>query len=110
MRTKVVSITTGDYFDVYIGRGMLHRGLEGSPFHNPFRLTDYPLKDPVDQRFKCLVAFAQYFYSKIDEEPEFLRQVLNLRGKVLGCWCKPKACHGDIIAHFVDEIAKEVVL
>lgn len=21
----------------------------------------------------------------------------ELRGKVLGCWCKPKKCHGDII-------------
>jgi len=22
----------------------------------------------------------------------------SLRGKVLGCWCVPKACHGDVLA------------
>jgi len=21
----------------------------------------------------------------------------ELRGKVLGCWCAPKACHGDVL-------------
>lgn len=21
----------------------------------------------------------------------------DLRGKVLGCWCAPKACHGDVL-------------
>jgi hypothetical protein len=21
----------------------------------------------------------------------------ELRGKVLGCWCKPLACHGDVL-------------
>ncbi|MHB8407806.1 MAG: DUF4326 domain-containing protein [Acidiferrobacterales bacterium] len=21
----------------------------------------------------------------------------ELRGKVLGCWCSPQACHGDVL-------------
>jgi hypothetical protein len=25
------------------------------------------------------------------------------RGKVLGCWCAPKACHGDVLARIADE-------
>lgn len=25
-------------------------------------------------------------------------------GKVLGCFCKPKACHGDILAEVLNEL------
>jgi hypothetical protein len=27
----------------------------------------------------------------------------ELRGKVLGCWCKPLDCHADILARIADE-------
>tara|TARA_Y100001949_G_C15808556_1_gene252424 strand:+ start:345 stop:602 length:258 start_codon:yes stop_codon:yes gene_type:complete len=26
----------------------------------------------------------------------------KLKGKVLGCYCKPEACHGDIIVDFLE--------
>jgi hypothetical protein len=26
----------------------------------------------------------------------------ELKGKTLGCWCKPLACHGDILAAIAD--------
>jgi hypothetical protein len=32
-------------------------------------------------------------------------QVRSLAGKVLGCWCRPEACHGDVLA----ELAAEAV-
>ena len=27
----------------------------------------------------------------------------KLKGKVLGCYCKPEACHGDIIVKFLED-------
>jgi len=27
----------------------------------------------------------------------------NLRGKILGCYCAPLACHGDILARIANE-------
>ena len=28
--------------------------------------------------------------------PWFVKQIIEeLDGKILGCWCKPKSCHGD---------------
>ena len=27
----------------------------------------------------------------------------KLKGKVLGCYCKPEACHGDVIVEFLEE-------
>lgn len=34
----------------------------------------------------------------IVRQPDLLPRVKELRGKVLGCWCKPAACHGDGLA------------
>jgi hypothetical protein len=31
--------------------------------------------------------------------------VKALRGKVLGCFCKPRPCHGDVLLEFVDKVA-----
>ena len=31
--------------------------------------------------------------------------VKELKGKTLGCWCKPKyACHGDVLAYLADNL------
>jgi hypothetical protein len=27
-----------------------------------------------------------------------------LKGKVLGCFCKPKECHGDILVELVEKL------
>jgi len=27
----------------------------------------------------------------------------ELKGKVLGCWCHPKECHGDVLARIANE-------
>jgi hypothetical protein len=29
----------------------------------------------------------------------------HLRGMVLGCWCKPEACHGDVILEYLEATA-----
>ena len=29
-------------------------------------------------------------------------EVYKLAGKTLGCHCKPKACHGDVLADFLN--------
>jgi hypothetical protein len=31
------------------------------------------------------------------EQTELRRQLPELRGKVLGCWCYPEACHGGVL-------------
>jgi len=28
----------------------------------------------------------------------------TLRGKVLGCWCAPKACHGDVLLEIANDV------
>ncbi len=33
----------------------------------------------------------------IQTKPDLLAALPELRGKVLGCWCAPLACHGDVL-------------
>jgi hypothetical protein len=35
-------------------------------------------------------------------QPELMAALGEIRGKVLGCWCKPAACHGDVLARLAD--------
>lgn len=36
-------------------------------------------------------------------QPELIeRAKKELKGKLLGCWCAPLACHGDVLVEIVD--------
>ena len=34
----------------------------------------------------------------LPSRPDLLARLGELRGKALGCWCAPLACHGDVLA------------
>lgn len=92
MQTEVVNIHQNGY-DVYIGRA--GKGQDGY-FGNPFRLV------PGQTRGSTLERYREYFYKRLGEDPEFKRRIHRLKGKRLGCFCKPHACHGDIIKEYLD--------
>jgi len=99
MQTKVVNIRCSDY-DVYIGRA--GRGEDGY-FGNPFRLRYNEPRGATIEKFK------KYFYDRLKTDPEFRRRVEALKGLTLGCFCKPDACHGDVIAEYLDILTDEVI-
>lgn len=73
-------------FDVYIGRP--------SKWGNPFTH-----KEGTTAKFKCSTreeAVAKY-KEWILTKPELLKDLHELKGKTLGCWCSPQACHGDVL-------------
>lgn len=37
------------------------------------------------------------------EQDELLADLHELKGKVLGCWCAPKQCHGDVLAELANK-------
>lgn len=67
-------------------------------FGNPFRLEedggDYTRDESVDR-------YETWFKEKIKEDEHFRVAVEELRGETLGCWCKPKRCHGDVILAYL---------
>lgn len=73
-------------YDVYIGRP--------SKWGNPFPLRHEALRDEV---------IAQY-EEWLKSQPQLVRAAKRvLRGKVLGCWCAPRKCHGDILLRIANE-------
>jgi len=88
-KTRVVNLKTERY-DVYIGRG------RGSIFGNPFILG----RD--GDRTEVIGSFKRYFYNRLTLDDGFKAKVLELKGKVLGCFCKPLPCHGDVIVEYLE--------
>jgi hypothetical protein len=74
-----------DPFDIYIGRP--------SKWGNPFEIG----KD--GDRKAVILKYAAW----IQKQPDLLRDISELKGKVLGCWCYPKACHGDVLLRLANE-------
>lgn len=89
--TKLVNIRDGAPYDVYIGRA--GHGLDGY-FGNPFDHAS---------RGANISAFKSWFLKKVDSDPEYRRRVLALKGKTLGCFCRPLLCHGDVIIAWLRE-------
>lgn len=45
---------------------------------------------------------AKYRADLMENPTRILLARLHLRGKVLGCWCAPEACHGDVLAELAN--------
>ena len=92
---------------IYIGRGMEHYvpGARHSKWHNPFKLNSKS-SYAHDNRQEVI----DKYRDKILNDPELLSQLEELRGKVLGCWCKPLGCHGDVLVELVEaQFGQEIV-
>jgi hypothetical protein len=94
MKTRVVNIRNEKY-DVYIGRA--GRGQDGY-FGNPFMLSANQPRGASLEKYKV------YFYERLKNDVEFRKRVHALKGKTLGCFCKPHPCHGDIIAEYLNSM------
>jgi hypothetical protein len=89
--------------DIYIGRWNPRIPID-SKYRNPFKIG-------IDgDRLECLKKFKEYFYSN---SALMIDAVQELKGKILGCWCKEEGksemetlCHGDILAAYVDNFTE----
>ena len=88
LMTKIVHCKKEKY-DIYIGRP--------SKWGNPFEVGKDGTRKEVIEKYK------KYILSN----KKLLNSLYELEGKTLGCWCKPKPCHGDIL---VDLINKKGIL
>lgn len=75
---KVINSKT-DSYDIYIGRG--------SKWGNPFVMKSE--KDRNDVVLKYTIW--------INSQRELLLSLPELKDKRLGCFCAPRACHGDVL-------------
>ena len=96
MQTRVVNKRFQEY-DVYIGRG--------SKWGNPYTHIKGETKAQflVKNRDEAIEKYEEW----IREQPELLKDLHELKGKRLGCYCRPHKCHGDILCDLIDEMDEE---
>lgn len=86
--------------DVYVGRRQTQGGwnLQDSIYKNP-----YPVKvHGIDESMRL---YKLHLNALIRQNPnEWIPNLVNLHGKILGCWCKPGPCHGDVLKEYSDQI------
>jgi hypothetical protein len=71
----------------YIGRG--------SYWGNPYSIGEDGDRDEVIRKFEY-----DFNYDKFPNKNK--DAVHELKGKTLGCFCKPERCHGDILADYLN--------
>lgn len=73
---------------VYIGRdmSMYVPGAVGSKWKNPFKLKNHSIEESL-----------RLYEDHVLSREDLLRDLSQLRGKTLACWCKPGPCHGDVL-------------
>lgn len=79
-------------YDVYIGRP--------SKWGNPFSHQDGTLANTITETREEAVALYEKW---LTAQPDLMADLPELRGKVLGCWCSPKACHGDVLVRLAND-------
>ena len=85
-RTRVVNVR-GEPYDVYIGRPC--RGHRDEGWGNPFKIGRDGSREEVIEKYRTWLR----------DRPDLIdRARRELHGKILGCWCKPEPCHGDVLA------------
>lgn len=99
--TTVVNLNDGQGYDVYIGRA--GQGLDGY-FGNPIVRGQEccVCGDTHLDNESVVTCYRKRFYRMIEEDGAFAKRISQLKGKRLGCFCKPDHCHGDVIAEYLE--------
>ncbi len=72
---------------------------EDSIWANPFKI------DVNTSRNEAIDKYKTYITKKLNDGEISHQELLNLKGKQLGCWCKDKEnnqCHGDILVELIN--------
>ena len=85
VKTRVVHCKKESY-DIYVGRP--------SKWGNPFSIGKDGTREQVIEKYR----------SYLLRNDKLMNCLGEVKGRILGCWCKPKPCHGDIIAEIADNL------
>ena len=94
MKTRIVHCKKEKY-DIYIGRPSKW----GNPYtHIKDKITraDFIVKT----RREAIEKYKEWI--TIGDGKHLLNDLHELDGKILGCWCYPKLCHGDILIELIE--------
>lgn len=88
----------------YVARANRWKKLKASPFANPYVI------DKDGDRLTVIERYRFHLMRRLSQSPEFVEQLIALRGKTLMCWCRyshqeraiDNACHADVLVALLD--------
>lgn len=83
----IANVKNDEPFDVFIGRP--------SKWGNPYVVGVHGV------RGQCVELYREYLLNGAGRH--LLDDLHQLKGKKLGCFCKPRKCHGDILAELANK-------
>lgn len=89
---------------LYIGRNMSFYipGAVESIWHNPYAVMKNNNKNNKNKCKKYTLDESLEKYREHVLNSDLVNRLHELDGKILGCWCKPDRCHGDILRELVE--------
>jgi hypothetical protein len=94
--TVVISMRAGIHPHLYQWaerKGLFVRIDRRTEWGNPFEM-------PGDgDRFAVIASYEDFY---LPHKPSLHARLQELRGKALGCWCAPEACHGDVLKEWAE--------
>lgn len=65
----------------------------------PFQISESQGRDAVIKKYRDA-----FFSEELKDENgvPLIRQLAELKGKNIGCWCTPEGCHGDTLAELAN--------
>jgi hypothetical protein len=70
---------------------------------NPFRIHANRTRERAVSDYRAWINREYTICHHYDKTPTKAEIQAELRGKVLGCWCAPKACHGDVLLEIAND-------
>ena len=96
MATTIVNKHHKVPYDIYIGRG--------SKWGNPFsHMENTKAQFKTATREEAIQKYEEWILT----QPQLLEALWELKGKILCCYCHPKACHGDVLIRLINERCKD---
>jgi hypothetical protein len=77
---------------IYVGRADSTSGFQQSPLGNPYTVEEHGREGAID-------LYRRWLWDRInDGDIKILYALSQISDdSILVCWCKPKACHGEVI-------------
>lgn len=87
---------------VYIGRANVVF-IDGARFPHETSIWANPFKIGKDGNRDQVIDKYEKYMKEFLQDRELRKNLMELKGKVLGCWCSPARCHGDVLLKLIPE-------
>ena len=91
--TKVINLRTFAATGIPLGVVRIDRS---SRWGNPYRIG------PDTSRYEAVYRYWSWMRNHLADGRVTRDDLSMLAGRTLGCWCTPKACHGDVLVRAAD--------